>query len=676
MCSIHDRLHPLPPVRAARRPAATAVRSSRSRRRSRRRPAVSRWWGRSRGPRRRTGSCAGCGWGRRCRAVRGCGSWRRTRRACARSGARCSTGSRGSAPQVESDHAGAAFFGAEGLHGLHGGDLAGVLAAARRALGPGVRFGAAPSRFASHAAALQARPRRRGRPSGRPAPLGAVLVEADRRSATSSLRFRCPSSAPGPSFRPCPDVLERLGIRTLGEFASLPSRAVAERFGHPGLLALDLSRGRDTPLEPRRPFEPVVERLDLPEAASGQQLERALELLIARVLARRERRGRSLRGLAVSARFVAGGTWRTSVTLRHASADPARIRIAARPAARRAAGAVGVACAGGGGVRPAGAGSGPPAGRGRRCAPDAARRGRSPGAPGGRGGRRAARAGRGSRLAHPRAPHGARAVPGRVVTPDGRRARRLGTPKPTSVIAGGRRGAAQRRRERGGLGPRGMGRGGPLVDGEAASEEVLRGGAARRAERGGVQGSGGRRMVPAAFVGQHRAICGIWALQVSESPPIQNLGAQPPYTGPRQPPADDLPAGEDVRAHGPRSRRRRPPRGSRGRLPHDQRAARLPRGGGERLPPRLRRHAHVRGGGLGGVGQGAGGGELAARDLGAAPRRALRPPRRLLRARAANSTGRRSGSTATSRASRRATTPMPGGQRTRCSCRCATRRGS
>jgi protein ImuB len=29
----------------------------------------------------------------------------------------------------------------------------------------------------------------------------------------------------------------------------------------------------------------------------------------------------------VSARFVAGGTWRTSVTLRHASADPARIRI-------------------------------------------------------------------------------------------------------------------------------------------------------------------------------------------------------------------------------------------------------------------------------------------------------------------------------------------------------------
>jgi protein ImuB len=126
-------------------------------------------------------------------------------------------------------------------------------------------------------------------------------------------------------------MLERLGVRTLGELAALPSRAVAERFGHPGLLALDLARGRDTPLEPRRPPEPVSERIDLPEAASGQQLERALELLIARVLGRRERRGRSLRALAVSARFVAGGTWRELVTLRHASADPKRIQLALGP---------------------------------------------------------------------------------------------------------------------------------------------------------------------------------------------------------------------------------------------------------------------------------------------------------------------------------------------------------
>jgi protein ImuB len=243
---------------------------------------------------------------------------------------------------LESDHAGAAFFVAGGLEGIHGGDLAGVLAAARRALGAGARFGAAPSRFAAHAAALQARPRRRGAAAGRGtagarspgsapgaarSPLNAVVVEPPRARdflaplPVGLLRTR-------PELQALPEVLERLGIRTLGEFAALPSRAVGERFGPPGLLALDLSRGRDTPLEPRRPSEPVVERLDLPEAASGQQLERALELLIARVLARRERRGRTLRALAVSARFVAGGTWRTAVTLRHASADPARIRLA------------------------------------------------------------------------------------------------------------------------------------------------------------------------------------------------------------------------------------------------------------------------------------------------------------------------------------------------------------
>jgi len=220
--------------------------------------------------------------------------------------------------EVESDHAGAAFFAAAGLHGIHGGDLAGVLGAARRALGPGARFGAAPSRFASHAAALQVRPRR-GRNSH-------VVLDSVVRGFLAPLPVALLRTRP--ELQALPEVLERLGIRTLGELAALPSRAVAERFGHPGLLALDLSRGRDTPLEPRRPFEPVIERLDLPEAASGQQLERALELLIARVLARRERRGRSLRGLAVSARFVAGGTWRNSVTLRHASADPARIRLA------------------------------------------------------------------------------------------------------------------------------------------------------------------------------------------------------------------------------------------------------------------------------------------------------------------------------------------------------------
>ena len=223
----------------------------------------------------------------------------------------------GAAP--ESERAGAAFFEAGGLTGIHGGRLEGVLAATRHALGRTVRLGAAPSRFASYAAALQARPRRRpvvvsnGSAAGFLAPLPVAL-----------LRTR-------PELQALPEVLERLGIRTLGEFAALPSRAVAERFGHPGLLALDLAQGGDTPLEPRRPPEPVVERLPLPEGASGQQLARALDLLVARLLARRERRGRTLRALALSARFVAGGTWRLPLTLRAPSADPVRLGLLLSP---------------------------------------------------------------------------------------------------------------------------------------------------------------------------------------------------------------------------------------------------------------------------------------------------------------------------------------------------------
>jgi protein ImuB len=219
---------------------------------------------------------------------------------------------------VESDDPGVAWLEADGLVRLHGGHLEGVMSAVRKALPVGIRMGAAPSRFAAYAAALHARRR-----SSQIVPAGAV------RAYLASLPVGLLRSRPG--LEEIPELLGRLGIRTLGELAAMPAPAISERFGHPGLLALELAKGRDTPLEPRRPSEPVLERLTLPEAASGMQLERALELVIARVLARRERRGRSLRALALSARFVEGGTWRITVPLRRPSADPARLRLALAP---------------------------------------------------------------------------------------------------------------------------------------------------------------------------------------------------------------------------------------------------------------------------------------------------------------------------------------------------------
>src|SRR5436305_314758 len=65
---------------------------------------------------------------------------------------------------------------------------------------------------------------------------------------------------------------------------------------------------------------------------SGAQLERGLGLLIDRLLARRERRGRTLRAVVLSAVLVEhGGTWRQQIVFREALADPVRMRLALVP---------------------------------------------------------------------------------------------------------------------------------------------------------------------------------------------------------------------------------------------------------------------------------------------------------------------------------------------------------
>jgi protein ImuB len=221
---------------------------------------------------------------------------------------------------VESGRPGLAWFDASGLRNLYGGTLEGVLAAARRALAMPVRIGAAPSRFAALAAASRARARR-----PEVAPAGAVAL----RAYLAPLEVRLLGVREETAA--LPDLLERFGIRTLGELAALPRAALADRFGEAGPLARTLARGRDGPLRPRAAAERLEERLELPESASGSQLERALGLLIDRMLARRERRGRTLRAAVLSAKLVEGGTWRARVTFREALADPRRMRLVLVP---------------------------------------------------------------------------------------------------------------------------------------------------------------------------------------------------------------------------------------------------------------------------------------------------------------------------------------------------------
>ena len=216
---------------------------------------------------------------------------------------------------VEFEKPGIAWFEEKGLRGLHGGSVEAVIAKARQALPTsGGRIGAATSRFAALAAAHRARARR---PEIAPERLDAYLAPLP----VSLLRAR-------PEVAALPEALERFGVATLGDLAKLPRHALADRFGEPGTLARDLARGKDTPLRPRHPSERLQETLELPESASGPQLERALGLLIDRVLARPERRGRSVRAVVLSAALVSGGTWRSQLTFREALSDPRRMRLA------------------------------------------------------------------------------------------------------------------------------------------------------------------------------------------------------------------------------------------------------------------------------------------------------------------------------------------------------------
>jgi protein ImuB len=217
---------------------------------------------------------------------------------------------------VEPGRPGLACFDSRGLRRLHGGSEHSVLAATRDALRRrgtvGARLGVGPSRFcAMVAAASRARARRAGFVAG----AGELASEP-----VALLRHR-------PEVAELPVELERLGVTTLGALAALPRAAVADRFGRSGLLAHDLALGRDTPLRPRRPSEVLEEVLELEESSSGTQLERALSLLVDRLLARRERDGRTLRVVVLGATLVEGGTWRERVVFREPLADAGRMRL-------------------------------------------------------------------------------------------------------------------------------------------------------------------------------------------------------------------------------------------------------------------------------------------------------------------------------------------------------------
>jgi protein ImuB len=215
---------------------------------------------------------------------------------------------------VEPASPGLAYFETAGLHGIHGTQER-TIAAARRVLERPARIGAGPTRFCALAGALAVRSRR-----------AFVLEGSDVRRWLAGrpialLGFRKETAA---LMQP----LARLGVRTLGELVRLGRPALADRFGAPGTLAYRLACGEDSPLRTRRVEERLEESMDVGDASSGAALKRVLSVLVDRLLARSERRGRTLRAATLSAQLLTGGGWRERVVFRQALSDPERIWLA------------------------------------------------------------------------------------------------------------------------------------------------------------------------------------------------------------------------------------------------------------------------------------------------------------------------------------------------------------
>ena len=224
---------------------------------------------------------------------------------------------------VESCRPGEAFFGLDGMQALWGRPER-ALERARRLMDHGIRLGAGPTRLVALAAALRSRPRRRA----------LSVSERESRAFLAALEVAVLRDRMGDEWTGVNlvDTLERLGVRTLGELAALPRDAVADRFGEPGLRALGMARGVEEPLRPRQPRVVLREEIELyDDAATAGQLDRALELLVDRLLANPLRRGRSFRRLRIEARLAGGGGWRIDAPTRQATTNRERLLLVLKP---------------------------------------------------------------------------------------------------------------------------------------------------------------------------------------------------------------------------------------------------------------------------------------------------------------------------------------------------------
>jgi protein ImuB len=245
----------------------------------------------------------------------------------------------GFCPRVEVLRAGACAIGARGPARYFGGEgaLAAKIIEAVAAIGFASQVGIADGVFAAQ---LAAECTRRADPplAARP---GAILAVAPGRTRAFLAPFPV-SVLDGPGAADLAGLLPRLGIRTLGEFASLPAAEVANRFGTAGVIAHRLAHGlAPRPLAPRPPSAglSVAREFDPPE----RQAEPVV--FAAKALAEEMHNGLAASGLAC-VRVQVQAVWEDGREItrlwRHdglltplAVADRVRWQLADRPPAGR-----------------------------------------------------------------------------------------------------------------------------------------------------------------------------------------------------------------------------------------------------------------------------------------------------------------------------------------------------
>jgi len=223
--------------------------------------------------------------------------------------------------RVDAPAAGKAYFLTGGLRPMLGGRV-GILRAVRlalRRLRVVATLGIAPTRFCASVAATLAENVRSG----------VIFVPP----GSGARRFLAPvpvsalsDHVPGPGSDDLADRLSKLGIRSLGDLASLPEDAIADGFGHAGVTARNLASGGGSPVRPRAPRVSIEAEIELAAHARNEPaMKQALAVLVNRLLSDRRRDGRTFRMLTISASLVGGGRWQRPTRLRRATSDEATL---------------------------------------------------------------------------------------------------------------------------------------------------------------------------------------------------------------------------------------------------------------------------------------------------------------------------------------------------------------